>query len=378
MQEDTQIETLIAKFYSGEASPEEAMQLEDWAEISPENRTYLNTSTNFLMMNLELNTIESRQHTWENIKNVVDKNVAHGGRLIKLRWMSVAATLALILSVSLLAYTFFNTQNKETTYHAESVARIISLMDNSKIVIQPNSSITLDKGYGTTNRKIRLKGSADFSVIHDATRPFIIDMNKIHIKDLGTAFSVKTSPEAKFIFIHVTEGEVVVYDDSAYSKQLKAGERAIYSQFTESVNKLHLVHFEPAKGATAPEAKNSKMVQDTTTKKKSDLKRSPADTSAKSYRYKYSTDYPLDKSYTPEDQEALLDRANKTTKRILADMIKDGLVENGESVSFKLSDKGFSINGEKQSEAVFRRYEKKYSPVMNTTGVWSWTYNSND
>lgn len=121
------------------------------------------------------------------------------------------------------------------------------------------------------------------------------------------------------------------------------------------------------------------MSPDTTNKKKTRLNVSSADTSVRSQRYRqYASDYLLDKSYTPEGQQELIDRAKKTTKRILADMLKDGLVKKDDNVSFKLSDKGFFINGERQSEAVFRRYERKYNPEINTNGVWSWTYSSDD
>ncbi|RFS17026.1 FecR domain-containing protein [Emticicia sp. C21] len=379
MQQDTEIDTLIAKFFSGEASPEEAMQLEDWAEISPENRSYLNTSANFFTMNLTLNTIENQQQVWENVRKAVDKPIVPSGWLMNWRGLNVAASVMLLLAIGLLYYTFSNQQINDTIYEASSVAKTVSLADRSEIIISPNSSITVDKNYGVNSRKIQLQGSAQFSVIHDARRPFIVDVNNIHIKDLGTAFTVKTTPNGNFILIDVTEGEVSVSDDYGYSKSIKAGEKATYSQTQKH---LHLINFEQPKKPLVPEIKEKNaiiQVPDTTRKKKSSVSVSTSVSTEKDgSSHSYSSSYSTDNSNTPEGQQELIDKADKTTKRILADIRKDGLIGDSKNVSFTISNKGFFINGEKQSEAVFRRYEKKYNPAINTNGVWSWTYTAND
>lgn len=382
MQEDTQIEALIAKFFSGEASPEEAMQLEDWAEISPENRSYLNTSANFFTMNLALNTIENKQQVWGNIQNTIVEPVLQQ-KQIKWQWIAIAASAMLILSFILLHDTFRSQKNSETTYQTDETPKKVTLKDNTAISISPNSSITIDDNYGIASRRVKLKGSAQFSVKHDAARPFVVAVNDIHIKDLGTAFIVKTVPSGNFIFIGVTEGEVEVSDSFGYSKILKAGDKATYSLTHKC---LYPVNFEPTKEPLVPEIKENKTViqtPDTTRKKKGSVQVSTSTSVSSSsdkngYSHSYSSSYSLDKSYTREGQQELIDRANKTTKRILADMLNDGLIENDKNVSFKLSNKGFFINDEKQSEAVFQRYEKKYNPEINTNGEWSWTYNSND
>ncbi|GAB3517840.1 FecR family protein [Emticicia fontis] len=375
MQQDTEMDILIAKFFSGEATPEEAMQLEDWADVSPENRNYLNTSANFFTMNLALNIVENKQQVWENVRKAIDKPVAPSGLLMNWRGINVAASVMLLLAVGLLFYTFSNQQAGDTIYEASTVAKTVSLADRSEITISPNSSITVDKNYGVDSRKIHLNGSAQFSVIHDATKPFVVDVNNVHIKDLGTTFIVKTSPGYQLIFIEVTEGEVEISDDFGYSKVLKAGEAGTYDQ---SRKRLYPVNFEPAKESLKPDIEGNKTpinLPDTTRKKKTTVSVSTSVSSDKNgSTHSYSSSYSADNGYTPEGQQELVDKADKTTKRILADMRKEGLIGDSKKVSFTISDKGFFINGEKQSEEVFRRYEKKYNPVINTNGVWSWSY----
>lgn len=415
MQHSTEMDILIAKFFSGEASPEEAMQLEDWAAASPENRSYLNNSTKFFAMNIQLTGVESRHRIWENIKNVVDEpKGTQKGKVINWRWTSVAASVVAILSMALLTYTLVNQQNDDTIYQAGTDSKKVILQDKTAITISPNSSIILDKDYGTANRMIELKGSAQFSVIHDAGRPFIIHVNSFHIKDLGTAFNVKTSPSGAFIFIQVTEGEIAVYDDFGYSEKLNAGEKAVYSLLQK---KLHLLHFERAKEPLVIEGKGiSPIIQsaDTTRKKKTNTTASSTDSLTKKYANQaYPSSYPLDKGYIPETIQALLNKENEATKNIIsdlfkeqlakeseasrgiinnllkdgmlkeaelrktlnADMLKDGLITKDEDASFKLSNKVFIINGKRQSDAIWQRYLKKYGPSLNTTGDWSWTHN---
>lgn len=379
MQEDIQIDILIARFFSGEATPEEAMQLEDWANLSPENRSYLNTSANILTMNLTLNTIENKQQVWENIQNFIDKPVAPDRKRINWWWINVAASVFTLLAISLLIYTLTNLKYETIIYEAKAVSKIIRLNDNSEIVLSPNSSFTIDKDYGTVSRVVKLKGSAQFSVIHDATRPFSIYIDKLHILDLGTVFNIKTSPEGNFILIDVTEGEIAVYDDSGLPKMLKAGQKATYNK---SQKHLHLIHLTPAeshKSGSINGGKTTVSAPDTTRKKKANAKASAADTSIKVYSNStYPSPYPPDKRYAREEIEKLLFENTENAKKIIADMRKDGLVDKDvkdEQVSFKISNEGFIINGKVQSEKVYLRYKKKYFPYETTSRNWSWRHN---
>jgi bla regulator protein BlaR1 len=64
---------------------------------------------------------------------------------------------------------------------------------------------------------------------------------------------------------------------------------------------------------------------------------------------------------------------------IIADLLKDRLITDGNHISYTLSDKEFILNGEKQSDEIFNKYKKKYMPE-NPGDNWTWshTYNHDD
>jgi len=374
MLKDNQIEILITRFFSGEASPEEAIQLEDWASMAPSNRSYLNNCSKIFSMNIDINYIDNKHLVWENIKGAIDKN-ASAVKIKAFNWRSVgvAASLILILTISLLINNVFKKENDTIVYQAGSSPKKISLKDRSEIVVSPNSSITIDKEYGIGNRKIKLNGSAYFSVIHDPSQAFIIDMNTLHIKDLGTLFNVVTSPAGDTVFINVIEGEVSVYDDFGSSENIGAGEKAIYIKPLKELQGFRTKQIKgassggPAITATKPgERKVGTNGTDTI----------PMDPPVENYPYpSYPSQYPLQEGYTPEGKRVLMYKDSVQTRRLITDIFKDGLVTGEQLLSFKLSNTEFIINGKSQSNSIFQRYKKKYAPSAKEGEEWDWSHN---
>jgi len=64
-------------------------------------------------------------------------------------------------------------------------------------------------------------------------------------------------------------------------------------------------------------------------------------------------------------------------KKLVADLLQDGLITDPKNVSFTLTDKKLTINGKKQSGEVYKKYKDKYMPDNSGTG-WSWNYSHHD
>ncbi|MEJ7810836.1 MAG: FecR domain-containing protein [Gemmatimonadaceae bacterium] len=67
------------------------------------------------------------------------------------------------------------------------------LADGSRVLLGPGSSLQTTEGYGGDRREVRLDGEALFEVRHDAARPFVVRAAGAVIRDLGTAFSVRSA-----------------------------------------------------------------------------------------------------------------------------------------------------------------------------------------
>jgi len=68
---------------------------------------------------------------------------------------------------------------------------------------------------------------------------------------------------------------------------------------------------------------------------------------------------------------------NERDKKLVADLVQDGLITDPKNVTFSLSYDKLMINGKKQSDDVYKKYKDKYMPDNTGTG-WNWTYSHHE
>ncbi|MFT3950146.1 MAG: DUF4974 domain-containing protein [Agriterribacter sp.] len=128
-----------------------------------------------------------------------EEAVATTGSVYKRRstwWtlMAAAACMVLIIGTTI----FYRLQNRTApvaspfsyiTKLAEKKSLI--LPDGSKVILNAGSKLTVDAGFGKQDRKLQLDGEAFFDVVHDSSKPFVVQTSRMDVKVLGTAFNVK-------------------------------------------------------------------------------------------------------------------------------------------------------------------------------------------
>ena len=67
----------------------------------------------------------------------------------------------------------------------------IVLFDGSKVWLSPESEVEYLSTFSSHERKVKLRGEAFFEIARDTSRPFIVEVDGLEIRALGTAFSVK-------------------------------------------------------------------------------------------------------------------------------------------------------------------------------------------
>ncbi len=235
MTNDIEIDELLSKFFTGEATPEEAINLESWKAKSFANKSYFDDSAAIFGMPDIINQNDAKIKAWKTIKTDINK-YEDLKKFKLLRWrLGVAASVALLVTIALLINHSYNKLSNTIAYNTKTISKKIQLSDASEITIAPNSTLVVDKEFDKTNRRITLTGSASFSIKHDSTKPFIIDMNKLIVKDLGTKFTINTSVNLDTVFISIHEGKVLVYDNLGSSANILANEKARY---IKSIKKL--------------------------------------------------------------------------------------------------------------------------------------------
>ncbi len=88
-----------------------------------------------------------------------------------------------------------------------SEMRIVSLADGSSVTLGPRSAISVR--YTAGERRIRLaRGEAFFDVVHNPSRPFVVEAGPSVVRDVGTKFDIDMARAT--VRVAVTEGMVQI------------------------------------------------------------------------------------------------------------------------------------------------------------------------
>jgi transmembrane sensor len=141
--------------------------------------------------------------------------------------LRAAAVLVLLAGAGVLWRAAKGGPSAPAARYATTVAEreTVTLPDGSTVQLGPESRLAVAAGYGHGAREVELRGEAFFQVGHDAARPFAVRTSDAVIRDLGTAFTVR-SPGADGSRVAVTEGSVSLSPASGGAGQvLRAGDR---------------------------------------------------------------------------------------------------------------------------------------------------------
>ncbi|MBP9185696.1 MAG: FecR domain-containing protein, partial [Bacteroidia bacterium] len=201
------IDELLAKYFAGEALPEEAMFIDDWKAVSYENQSYFTNAQH--IFNIKFKKVDERKLFSEIIKEANNINSTKEPKRfsIGLSWLKVAA-LFLFISIGVVVYFKLSKPKPEadTTIVANGESQSKTLADGTLVTLNKNATLTLIGAFNNKQRKLKLIGEAFFEVIHNEESPFIIEVGDLEIKDIGTAFNVKALPQNDTVFVVVTEG----------------------------------------------------------------------------------------------------------------------------------------------------------------------------
>lgn len=96
---------------------------------------------------------------------------------------------------------------------------LISLPDNSSILLSQNSVLRYPRLFNGDSRNIFLEGTAFFEVSRDPAKPFYVDAGKIIAKALGTSFEISTNQSGKQVSVIVKSGTVSIYSNTGQNEK---------------------------------------------------------------------------------------------------------------------------------------------------------------
>ncbi|MCF0053506.1 FecR domain-containing protein [Dyadobacter sp. LJ53] len=212
------IDDLLVKALLDEASIAEQIEINQWLSDSDDNQRYFE---HFEMIwnqskQLAAQSAVDEDAAWERFRKRTQKG-REETPVIPLYepkksfgFLRVAALIAATLCTGWLAYVLFgqSTESEMLTVRSGSQTVIDTLPDGSIVTLNKKSSISYPAEFSGGKREVALTGEAFFEVTKDKTKPFIISVNDMTVKVLGTSFNVKDNARKTEVIVETGLVEV--------------------------------------------------------------------------------------------------------------------------------------------------------------------------
>lgn len=224
-------EEVLYRHFSGQLNNEQNVLVLTWVNESESNRKEYERLRIFHLDAKALTSLDKKEHSydtqaaWERVK-AKNNIIALPTRSNKNRWVSWAASVALLIGVSIVIY------NQVTKVESLVVAAIEEpvdqqLPDGSNVTVNVGSKLTYPEKFTDQKREVELSGEAYFEVEASPEKPFIIQVDELQIMAVGTAFNVSAYLDSDTTFVSVDEG-VVHMIFNGEEEVLTAGDRGVF------------------------------------------------------------------------------------------------------------------------------------------------------
>jgi transmembrane sensor len=217
---DSPMDDIIIKFLSNDISSKEYGQLLNWL-ADEKNKLYFDRFRTVWQASKRYSghTLFNEISGWKKIKsaaNIPEPNNFKGKPKTMFKiWMVAASFLILISSSSILTWHLASKQNiRRNNAGLSTVAaplgakcRIV-LPDSTEVWLNAGSTITYQKDFNDSERRVTLSGEAYFDVATNKEKPFMVVTSEILVRAHGTKFNVKAYPEENEITTTLEEGLV--------------------------------------------------------------------------------------------------------------------------------------------------------------------------
>ena len=243
---DSDIEFIISRYLSKEATPEEIKVLDDWISATPENyRSFLSQKNVWEVSHPAFNPEEIDV---DSAHRKVMEQILHQNQPVSVRpklsflhyWQQVAAILLLPLLI-LSAYLYFKPASQIAETYQELFTpygtwSVVNLPDGSKVWLNAGSSLKYPTQFNDKQRVVSMQGEAYFEVESDKEHPFIVKTKQLTVEATGTAFNVNAYTPDHVTAVTLVKGKVAVTLDQKKTISLSPGEKIDYNLATSLYN----------------------------------------------------------------------------------------------------------------------------------------------
>ena len=229
---------IIKKTLNNTASPEEAKEVVRWFATS-EGQSYLSGLIDKDEKTILPGTEESLIDHIIPGKEMYDQIMKHIRRqkTIRLLFRAAAIIIPFILITTLYwelnsRVDLFSTSEYDEIYVPAGEQLQFMFQDGSRVYLNAESRLRYPRKFGLNERKVELEGEGFFEITENKNRPFIVDMQALKVKVLGTSFDTKAYVGENFISVSLEKGLVELESSRFKTFNIQPGEQVIYNRQT--------------------------------------------------------------------------------------------------------------------------------------------------
>jgi ferric-dicitrate binding protein FerR (iron transport regulator) len=225
MQENN-IDEILRRVLTGEATGEEVALLNKWLAESDENQQIFHQ----LQMILQERAPESLLSSAGEISERIWNEAIHGKTDLFYKrerssifhyqhhWLKLAAIVLLVIGLPLFIFTYTQLEQPSSVAEVTPIEKKTTIGQKSKILLpdgsivwlNAESKVTYAADFEGNQRALTLEGEAYFEVKKDKLKPFIVLSGKISTTAIGTSFNISAYPEDSTIEVALITGKVQV------------------------------------------------------------------------------------------------------------------------------------------------------------------------
>lgn len=236
---DHEIEQIILRNLSGEASCEDILIFSDWLSSSDAHKNSFLKIKKYWdaeIVGVKLRNPEvSYNKLLDRIRGIERKSQ------IRQLWIRYTSAAAVALLIGVTGYWMGGGGRQSIApeqYYSYITGNSISsfeLPDGTEISLNKNSTLSYSSSYGKEGRKVSLEGEGFFQVAKDQDNAFIVDLNGSKIAVLGTVFNVKNYEKEGIATATLLEGSIR-FEMPDQQVLLKPDQQLVFDKSTNKID----------------------------------------------------------------------------------------------------------------------------------------------
>ncbi len=237
----------LARYFAGQATPEEEVAVQQWREESGENKDAFDEAAQLWKSSGDHQPLVfDTEAAWQKVQAALAvTGEPQQGKVVKLfNWKKAIAAAAVLVIILAGGWWFLSTKSNQQHIIADIDGKEVLLEDGSKIYLRKGTSLDYPKNFKKNIRAVALSGHAFFEIAKNPEKPFMITAAETEVKVLGTSFSVNTIDKKVEVIVKTGRVQFTSLANPATNVVLTPGERAVFVNGNFSKQKNTDINFD--------------------------------------------------------------------------------------------------------------------------------------